>query len=195
MLSCGAPPASGPGWILGGLMTARWLYDLNSWGAVSVAVALLCPAPASAECSATARAADGVKRFVVHKDEVHDRKTGLAWKRCSVGWFEYITDRCNGHDRIAKSLLSWEEAQRAAKAAGPAWRLPTKAELEGIVSAHCRTPALDESIFPDTESEWFWTSTVSVDDGIWQVFFGDGHADHFDREASPSALRLVRKAR
>lgn len=133
------------------------------------------------------------KRFVIRKDEVHDRTTGLIWKRCAVGWYEYLTGRCDGFDQKTNSLLSWEQAQQIAKKAGPSWRLPTKVELEGLVSANCHNPSIDESMFPDTQIEWFWTSTAVDNGGIWQVFFGDGHSDHFDREASPSALRLVRK--
>jgi hypothetical protein len=150
---------------------------------------------ALADCTAGAQGSGVAKRFVLQKGEVHDRQTGLIWKRCSAGWFEYLSDRCDGHDSKSKALLTWEEALRAAKAAGPGWRLPTKPELESLIAGRCRNPAIDEALFPDTRSEWFWTSTVAEDGGVWQLFFGDGHADHFDRDASPSALRLVRAAR
>lgn len=163
--------------------------------AVLTAIALVFTTLVQADCGDEAQSTASSRRFVINKGEVHDRKTGLIWKRCAVGRFEYIYDRCDGFDDNFPILLSWEKAQQAAKAAGPAWRLPTKVELESIVSSNCRNPSIDESMFPDTDNIWFWTSTVSEDGGVWQVFFGDGHSDHLDREASPSALRLVRKAK
>jgi hypothetical protein len=172
--------------------------------AASTAFAVLFSTQVLADCVSETQPDERSKRFIVQKvgtilmkNEVLDQKTGLIWKICSTG-FSIWMDECKKNfqgDANYSYLLTWREANQAAHAAGPGWRLPTKAELESLVVKGCVNPAIDKTVFPLTLSEWYWTSSDSDDRGVWQVFFGDGHSALFNRDASPSALRLVKSAK
>jgi Protein of unknown function (DUF1566) len=77
--------------------------------------------------------------------EVLDTKTQLVWARCSVG-------------------QTWNGSTYAATQTG--WRLPNIKELFSLADRGCETPAIDRSIFPNTNSVWYgnfynpyWSST------------------------------------
>jgi len=57
------------------------------------------------------------------------------------------------------------------------WRLPTRIELVSIVDRTRVNPAVDAAAFPNTPSEWFWTSTpwAGSSSSAWFVtFYGNG---------------------
>ena len=56
------------------------------------------------------------------------------------------------------------------------WRLPTIKELLGPVDHSRYAPAIDTDAFPDTKSNWYWTSTSCAWDPscAWFVYFSDG---------------------
>jgi hypothetical protein len=57
------------------------------------------------------------------------------------------------------------------------WRLPTVEELFLLADRTRHEPAIDTGFFPETPSEWFWTSTPaawSPSGGAWIVYFGYG---------------------
>jgi|SRR5580765_3197099 len=76
------------------------------------------------------------------------------------------------------------------------WRLPTIQELLTLVDYERHSPAIDTDYFPDTKSDWYWTSSSSaVDSGdAWVVSFGDGHSSRIYRAYS-AFVRAVRSAR
>ena len=75
------------------------------------------------------------------------------------------------------------------------WRLPSRRELLTLVHAGSAAPMIDSSYFPNTQSEFFWSSTPSADTslGVWSVNFQYGSTT-----ANPSSytsrVRLVRGA-
>jgi hypothetical protein len=73
------------------------------------------------------------------------------------------------------------------------WRLPTRRELLSIVHYGTSSPAIDPAYFPDTQSNWYWTSTTYAPDpaGAWNVYFNDGGAYAYYKAYSGS-VRLVR---
>jgi hypothetical protein len=73
-----------------------------------------------------------------------------------------------------------------------AWRLPQKDELESIVATNCKRPAIDETVFPDTPSIQYWTSTPTGPSYAWVVFFRTGMSTWNFLRATPFAVRLVR---
>lgn len=56
------------------------------------------------------------------------------------------------------------------------WRLPTDHELLALVDRSRHSPAIDTSFFPDTKSDWYWTSTVCAwgSSHAWRVSFSLG---------------------
>jgi hypothetical protein len=74
------------------------------------------------------------------------------------------------------------------------WRVPTKFELETLVSRDRTNPAIDINAFPDTLSRSYWTSTPMADspsEHAWVVAFEEG----FTVSSLLSAQQLVRCVR
>lgn len=83
------------------------------------------------------------------------------------------------------------------------WRMPTLAELAGLVHYGRRWPAIDAHFFPNVPGEWgnpnipvpniTWTATPSavLQDWAWSVYFEYGALIEPDKQL-PGAVRLVR---
>lgn len=133
------------------------------------------------------------KRFKIVEGEVEDTKTGLIWKRCSLGaeW--------NGKDGCA-GQVSYLGLDEAIAAATDGWRVPTGAELETIVDVGCGAPVVDPSVFADIKQDdeghaKYWsTSPYGVASLYWNFDFVDGHPDANSRGVRLS-VRLVRTKR
>ncbi|MBI5546720.1 MAG: DUF1566 domain-containing protein [Deltaproteobacteria bacterium] len=108
-------------------------------------------------------------RYTVATDTVRDNKTGLTWQR-----------------GVPTSYYSWANAQSYCQALNlggfsSGWRLPTKKELETLVDRRDNNPSIDSTAFPNTPSEWFWTSTPYASAGsAWYVYFDFGFSDYGD---------------
>jgi hypothetical protein len=106
--------------------------------------------------------------------EVHDRSTGLTWRRCAEG-------------------MQWTEAgEHAAQQAG--WRLPTVRELHTLVDGARSHPAIDTEAFPDTPPTWFWSASQANSriTHAWLVHFGEGRAN-MALKLNHMPARLVRR--
>ena len=104
-----------------------------------------------------------MSRFTKSEDgkTVTDSVTGLVWSQNTVA-----------------SDVTFEDAVKAVKALGEGWRLPTVDELQTIVDRTKYSPAIDTEAFPDTESNWYWTSTPSAwrpESARWVVYFNLGN--------------------
>jgi len=105
---------------------------------------------------------------------VTDSTTGLMWSRCSIGqtWDETNT-ACTGD----ATSMTWQEALQATYgyefANNNDWRLPNIKELMTITEKQCVRPSINETIFPQTSSDDYWTSTPSTSDlsMSWVVAF------------------------
>jgi hypothetical protein len=119
------------------------------------------------------------ERFAIHGDgTVTDMQTGLMWKRCSEG--QSGMDCENGS---TINTFDWQQALDQAAAATDAgyqdWRLPNIKELESIVEARCYDPAVNLTVFPNTPSYRFWSSSVYAnvsrsDAMVWVIDFNSG---------------------
>jgi hypothetical protein len=135
-------------------------------------------------------------RFVPHDDgTVTDIESGLMWMRCSVGQ-TWADGTCNGDAR----QLNWDRAMKVAGeftlADKSDWRLPTQPELYELtfcssglrsdlgrdgMGGGClgdyRHPTILESIFPNTPSGNYWSSTPHEKFAFsaWGVAFHTGH--------------------
>lgn len=111
---------------------------------------------------------------------VLDTTTGLMW------------------DTKARPVESFQAAQAVPGTLNVAgfsdWRTPTVEELFCLADRSRLNPAIDTDVFPDTPSEWFWTSTVeasSPSDCAWVVNFGNGGSD-WDGQDYEGFVRAVR---
>lgn len=113
-------------------------------------------------------------------EAVLDSRTGLMW---SVE---------------TKKAANWKAAQKVPakiKAAGfDDWRMPTVEELFLLADRTRVDPAIDVAFFPDTPSDWFWTSTVDCESPsvcAWLVSFYYG-ASGRDSQGYGGFVRAVR---
>jgi hypothetical protein len=112
----------------------------------------------------------------------------------------------NAQESVPASMLEWSgticdgkkvdfaAAEKASAALGNGWRLPTRFELESILDLTRSDPAADTVRFPDTESDWYWTSTpyASSSDYAWCVLFGNGFVSSYHRDDVNAFVRAVR---
>jgi hypothetical protein len=140
-----------------------------------------------ASCGAAEIAFTTHPRFIPDSTgHVVDRVTGLTWQRCSLGQ-EWADSECRG-----KPLrVSYANAQRSAE--GSVWRIPTLSELDSLVELRCHTPAINQTLFPNTPKSDYWTSTplARTPQLHWFVSFiyGDSYVTSRDSEAF---VRFVR---
>ena len=155
----------------------------------SLAAALLAgPVASAAEgtpCYNTEKSTSPTSRFVLNGDEAQDKQSGLTWQRCSIGQ-SYKDGTCTG----AIKQMTWEEATRAARGG---WRLPTRDELETLVTNACTAPALNTEVFPgmDVTQLSYWTSTAPDPWLAWLVYFNGG-SDFNGLRGSANSVRLVK---
>jgi hypothetical protein len=92
-------------------------------------------------------------RFSLEDDQVIDKRTGLIWQRCAVGQtWNAVRQGCDG-----ESLeVNWKVALESAP---EGWRVPNVKELISIAEYTCTSPSINLTVFPDTSSGYFWSST------------------------------------
>jgi hypothetical protein len=134
------------------------------------------------------------KRFILKGDDAFDSKTGLTWKRCSLGTKANGVRGCAGE----KAFVNFDQALRAAKTEGDGWHVPSGPELESLVDISCGNPVVDVSVFPDIRpdiegaAEYWTTNEVGVANLIYYFDFMTGRADGHSR-GFQLAVRLVKK--
>ena len=128
---------------------------------------------------------------------VSDGKTKLMWKRCPEG-FNYSSNSCAA---TGKTSYSWTEALGlfpASFANNTNWRLPNIKELQSIVEERCYSPALNQSVFPNTTNtaatNRIWSNspaTAISANTAWHITFDYGNMEN-SSISSGYGVRLVR---
>lgn len=131
---------------------------------------------------------------------VTDLKTGLIWKKCSEGqYYNSGTNRC---DDSTKSF-TWEATLQQAQAVNAGtigeafgkndWHVPNINELASIIELSCHDPAINNTVFPDTPSSFYWSSSPYAGDNsfAWLLRFRRGNDGAYDK-GNPYYVRLVR---
>lgn len=126
--------------------------------------------------------------------EVKDIKTGLIWQRCSVGQM-WANNQCYG----TPQSYTWSEALQKTKALGNGYRLPNVKELQTLVEEACVSPAINETIFPTTAINDYWSSSPKTSDNryAWSVNFEEGtvnSASIYYKTAKKFNVRAVRNS-
>ena len=101
------------------------------------------------------------KPFTDNSDgTITDLKTSLEWQQqddnSSKPWLTALS-YCEGLEIGSKTD----------------WRLPNVKELSSIVD-YSKSPTIDETEFPDTESTYYWTSTTVVSIFAYFIEFSGG---------------------
>jgi hypothetical protein len=117
------------------------------------------------------------------KDVVVDHVTGLMWQRTLPNTF--LTFQNAGRQCDQLTLAGHHD-----------WRLPSRIELVSLIDTTRTQPAIDGNAFPGTPSDWFWTSSLAVDDphAAWYVYFYFGYPKTDDMSGRFS-VRCVRSDR
>jgi hypothetical protein len=165
--------------------------------AILVMLASMTPAIAQTKSLDTINPANEVivksGHFMVRDHLVIDLQHGVEWMRCSVGQIWNGTD-CEGvavqltQDDVAKAIVI------ANAQLGPGWRLPSRAELEGLVCKACAPVKIELDSFPNTLGEPYWTGEVNgfAPRHIWTVNFMTGHTYGRFFPTQEVLVRLVR---
>ena len=100
-------------------------------------------------------------RYVITGGAVRDSQTRLTWQQA------LSTDR-----------YTWTDARTYCAQlplGGSGWRVPSIGELQTIVDERTN-PSIDAPTFPETPSEYFWSSSTDAQDPsqVWTVFFANG---------------------
>jgi len=136
---------------------------------------------------------------------VRHEPTGRVWARCSLGQeWNAATESCDG----TAEDFHWRDAlQEVAEinadggfAGHSDWRVPNINELESIVERCKHAPAINEEIFPDSSTYFYWSSTPSValsndNTRAWQINFQDGGVSMAGRASDTFYENLVRIVR
>ena len=79
--------------------------------------------------------------------------------------------------------MTYAKAEKAVKALGEGWRLPSRQELESLLDLSRHSPAINTDVLPDTRSTWYWTSTPCAwnEDAVWIVHFYYGDVYYTNR--------------
>jgi hypothetical protein len=113
---------------------------------------------------------------------VIDRVTGLMWQRNLPNKFFTFAD-------------AGPECDRLTLAGHHDWRLPSRIELVSLIDTTRTQPSIEQEAFPGTPSDWFWTSSLAVDDpsSAWYVYFYFGYPKTDDM-TSQFSVRCVRSS-
>ena len=103
---------------------------------------------------------------------VNDAGTGLMWaddtSPTELDWLDAI-HYCENQIGVSGTYAGYSD-----------WRLPNIKELSSIVDYRAWNPAIDQSVFTDWESCYYWSSTTyaSHTGDAWYVYFHSGYDSH-----------------
>lgn len=119
-----------------------------------------------------------------HGVEVRDTRTGLIWRRCSIGqyWSPEINS-CYGHPQV----FFFNQAQL--EGYNEKYRPPSLEEIKSLVPDG---KAPDSYIFPNLGHKPYWTSTrLTTHTGgrlAWYVNLNNGNEDYIDKDTALHVL-------
>jgi curved DNA-binding protein CbpA len=210
-------------WIIGLVVFCLWIFSGNDESPTSEVEQANTYAKyaeqATREIEATAkRLKDNSEKFIDNKDGtvtlkangwIWQRSNDLMWQRCSIGQ-NWTGTTCEGDAK----KFTWDDAIKLTSnfAGYNDWRLPTNKELRSLIycsdgmtqtlgkeesgrfcTASPLSPTINTIYFPNTPSDWFWSSTPSANSSssAWRVYFYNGYSDDNGKD-SYGNVQLVR---
>jgi hypothetical protein len=167
----------------------------NSIKAALLSILMLIALPSNGQtCNPSITQSTPAGQFTINDGTVTDNQTTLTWMRCSLGQaWDAGSSSCTG----TASRYNWQNALTAANSTDFAgqndWRLPNIKELKSITEQACYDPAINDTIFPNTRSDYYWSSSpyAGYDDYAWVVSFRIG-VDSYSGKSVSRYVRLVR---
>ncbi|QTL37802.1 DUF1566 domain-containing protein [Pseudoalteromonas viridis] len=145
------------------------------------------------ECKDNITPSTPTNRFTLNDNgTVTDNQNGLVWMRCSLGQ-TWDGSTCTG----SASTYTWAQALASADESNYAgfsdWYLPNIKELNSIVETACYDPAINLTVFPNTPSSGYWSSSpyAYYYYNAWYVYFSLGGGLNLNKNGS-KRVRLVR---
>ncbi|VAW56845.1 protein of unknown function DUF1566 [hydrothermal vent metagenome] len=125
-----------------------------------------------------------------------DTRTGLMWQKCSLGLMgATVSSIC---DVGVIQMHTWLTALKAANAdtgyGYSDWRLPNVNELASLIDTACFSPAINETLFPATSNNDYWTSTPFNTD-VNYVYFLQGDIASISNNRLKNLAKNVRLVR
>lgn len=118
--------------------------------------------------------------FIDHGTTVADTTTGLTWEKAA-----------------SAAGISWQDALATCQASTTGgytdWRTPNVMELRTLVAYDRVFPAVDATLFPDSQHSFWTNSTTAGYPGLaWQVNFNAGESANEDKTSTSGFVRCVR---
>ncbi len=137
---------------------------------------------------------------------LHDRDDGYNWYNTDdtnngghPGYADYNGNICYGYDSgdpasYCNTQAYVSRVNQAGWCGHKDWRMPTKKELENIVSLDRYEPAIDTDYFTNTFSSRYWSASSSAyrSDYAWNVHFGNGSSYYNSKSSYRVHVHLVR---
>lgn len=124
----------------------------------------------------------GALRFEKNEDgTVTDKLLNLQWSPT-------LSEECVTHAQAEKIAADCRLGGHTD------WRLPTEEELFLLADRSRYSPAIDTEYFADTQSDWYWSSSIYAPGPAyaWFVGFVNGSANCLRRGSSSAFVRAVR---
>lgn len=115
-----------------------------------------------------------------------------AWADAPAGWYTISGTGATATVTDNKTLLVWQQSpststmkwqdaidyckKNTANLPSSGWRLPSLNDLLTLVDVSRNSPTIDLNAFPDTLSDYFWSSSADAGSlgNAWLVNFGNG---------------------
>jgi hypothetical protein len=123
---------------------------------------------------------------------ITDTTTGLMWKKCSEGLSGADCSTGSANTYTWQGALALNGSSFAGKSD---WRLPNIKELSSLTALNCYNPSINETVFPNTPSSYFWSSSpyASSSSRAWLLNFASGN-DGYGFRTGSTEVRLVRNS-
>jgi len=145
-------------------------------------------------CDRAASGTDASFDKSANNGTVIDNCTGLMWMMCGYGQ-TYSGGACTGSisTRTWEQALSYCEGLTFPTGGYTDWRLPNINELLSIVSYSTYSPSINQTYFPSTTSDSYWSSTTLAHytNLAWHANFYGGYTGSDDKTGNGYA-RCVR---
>lgn len=142
---------------------------------------ITCPSPGNSAAQDGSYTLNSISFTINDDGTVKDNNTSLMWQQQDDGLVRTWSDA----NTYCENLTLGGYAD---------WRLPTEKELISIMDYGRYNPSIDLTVFPDTKSSIYWSSTINAnnEEAAWTAFFNFGYDDNYYSKLYTNFVRCVR---